>query len=152
MFCRPHSTRHNRTALFQEKAKEKSVSDSHIFLFHVFLLSACISIERQGLAAKVIDRILGWQPPCFPSVAEAVLSPFPRDEMVMRVPHFLPGLLPISQKNVEVFVASELVDDPTDPFHGDSQGSGNCILALFHSSDVVFRDEQGVEVGEGVDV
>ena len=103
--CRPH--RKGTIALrCLEKAKEQSVSCSHTFFPHVFLFPSCINIKRQGLAAKVIDCILGWQSPCFPPIAQPVLPPFSRNEMVMRVPHFLPGLLPICKQNVKVLVAS----------------------------------------------
>ena len=44
------------------------------------------------------------------------------------------------------------MDDPTDPFHSDSQRSSAGVVAVFHSSNMVFRDDKGVEVGEGMDV
>ena len=125
----------------QSPCRKEYVSCSHTTFFQIVLLPPCISIERQGLVAKVIDRILGWEPPHFPPESQTVLSPFSRNEMVVRVPHFLPRLLAIGKQNIEVLVSGEIVDDLTDPFHRDAQGSSAGILAVFHSSDVVLGYE-----------
>lgn len=72
--------------------------------------------------------------------------------MVMRVPYFLSGFLPIRKQNVEVRVVQELVDDAAHPLHGDPQGSSACILAVFHSRDVVLGNQERMEIGQRVDV
>jgi len=70
----------------------------------------------------------------------------------MRVPHFLPSLLPVGKKNIEVPVPGQSVDNPTEPFDGDSQGSSTGIIDVFHTGDVVLWNQERVEIGEGVDV